>query len=196
MSSRWFLPCSKRCSVSGGVGIRPLPVSWCARLSRHLRTKAHGSGSKSSWSRTHAGRAPHSTSSSAIVFRVEGDVGAMVAWCTGARPRARLGAGSKGIAAHPGGTAAVVILTIIHRRSDVHPKTSFGFLLDLVGGEGKWCWCNLCIRSTEKSTQCQWRLIGQTLPELVVQNTHGKNKQKGNERCKGNISEVVHFLVN
>ena len=36
----------------------------------------------------------------------------------------------------------------------------------------------------------------QTLPELVVQNTHGKNKQKGNERCKGNISEVVHFLVN
>ena len=61
----------------------------------------------------------------------------MVAWCTGARPRARLGAGSEGIAAHPGGTAAVVILTIIHRRSDVHPKTSFGFLLDLVGGEGK-----------------------------------------------------------
>ena len=59
----------------------------------------------------------------------------MMAWCTGPRPGSRLGAGCEGIAAHPGGSSAVVILAVIHRGTDVHPQTTFGLLFDLVGGE-------------------------------------------------------------
>ena len=179
---RRILPCRKRCSVNGWVGIRPLPL-WCACLPRHLGTETHGSGSKVPWAGTHARRPPHPAPSSPIVFRVERDVGAVVAWCTGPRSGSRLWAGCEGVAAHPGGSSAVVVLTVIHRGTDVHPQTTFGLLLDLVEREDKWCSRNISIcylgsNSHSANEGPSIRLTWIRGQEYSSKNTHKQKKLK------------------